>query len=163
MIMYVCISMDTKLLKMLNFDNLSRDNRNQQCAPFKWLPKIPKTLMIVIVNMFWSVVASIQKYITNIYIYIIPMNSVVPLRFLKLHDYPGVFGKRLGWNCLSLGSLARSNASRGQAEIDDLPELVDLVAKISNGNISFFQSFFEHLDHLVATSKRHRPLVQQSF
>lgn len=35
MIMYVCISVDTKLLKMLNFDNLSRDNRNQQCAPFK--------------------------------------------------------------------------------------------------------------------------------
>lgn len=105
--------------------------------------KFREALMIV-VNV------SIEKYMYKRNI--IESNSLVPLRFLKLHDYPGVFGKRLGGNCLSLGSLARSNPTGGQAEIDYLPELVDLVLKISNGNISFFQSFFEHLDHLVATS-----------
>lgn len=91
------------------------------------------------------------------------VNNFLPLPFLKFDDDFGVFAQWLCRDGLSFGPLARTNATGGQTEVDNLSKFINLVLKVTDGDISFFKGPFEYLDHFVATTKDLRSFIQKSF
>lgn len=87
----------------------------------------------------------------------------LPLRLGELHHRFRVASKRFRRYGLPFQSLIRINRSRRQAQIDDLPELIDLILEVTDRGVAILERLFEHFDDLVAMSQRLRTLVQQSL
>lgn len=86
-----------------------------------------------------------------------------PLRLGELHYRFRVVSERFRRYGLPLQPLIRINGSRRQTQIDDLPELIDLILEITDRSVALLERLFEHLNDLVTTSQRLRTLIQQSL
>lgn len=88
----------------------------------------------------------------------------LPFRLVELDYRLGrVISERFRRYGLPLQPRIRIDGVGRQAQVDNLPELIDLVLQVTDRGVTLLERLLENLDGLVATSQRLRTLVQQSF
>lgn len=88
----------------------------------------------------------------------------LPFRLGELHHrFRRVISERFRRYGLSFQSRIRIDAVGRQSQIDNLPELIDLVLQVTDRGVALLEDPLKHIDGLVATSQGLRTLVQQSF